>query len=371
MKEKLIIKDFGPIKYVDLDFKKINVFIGPNASGKSTLSKIITIVKSANLHYHFIRKDIKIMNVLFKSLNIFSYLKDISVIDFISDLYKIHKTNNKDEISILKDLRINFEEHKKLPDEFMSKLGFSKTIFIPMERAFISTISSSLMGLVNCDVNLPKYFTGFGSNFEKARTEILSSDIDFLNINYSYQDNNDIITSGNSKTILSESASSIQSIVPLFLTIKYFTDRFLRNHLIVEEPELNLFPEAQKGLVNFLIESTSLNENSLTINTHSPYILMALNNLIEARNILKNIKEKGVYGRDLSEYEEKIKEIVKSKHLIDFDDIAVYYIHADGTAEDIKDYENRLINAEKIDSVSDIFADEADKLLDLKYDKNV
>lgn len=40
---RLIVKDIGPIKYVDLDLKKINVFIGPQGKGKSTLAKIIDL----------------------------------------------------------------------------------------------------------------------------------------------------------------------------------------------------------------------------------------------------------------------------------------------------------------------------------------
>ena len=38
---KLSIKNFGPIKSVSLDFKRINVLIGPQSSGKSTISKLV------------------------------------------------------------------------------------------------------------------------------------------------------------------------------------------------------------------------------------------------------------------------------------------------------------------------------------------
>ena len=42
MGKRLIVKNFGPIKEVDIDLKKINVFIGPQGSGKSTIAKIIS-----------------------------------------------------------------------------------------------------------------------------------------------------------------------------------------------------------------------------------------------------------------------------------------------------------------------------------------
>lgn len=351
MSEKLIIENFGPVKYVDLDLKKINVFIGPNASGKSTVSKIIAILKNVDLSPYFFNgtnKENKILNQQFNKLNLSEYINEKFKISYSSDYYKIEKTKYKEEFHELKHLSLY------------------RTLYIPMERAFISTISASLMSFINYDINLPKYFTSFGSHFEKARTYKHHYKIDFLNVSYSYENNNNIVLfDKNKKSLLSESASSIQSLIPLYITVSHLTETSKKNHFVIEEPELNLFPNAQKGLINFLIENTYLNNNSLTINTHSPYILMALNNLIEADNTLKNLKTKD--NNKLDEYEEKIKRIVKSNYFIDFDDIAVYYIHQDGTAEDIKDYENKLINAEKIDNVSDIFSDEADKLLDIKY----
>ena len=38
----IIIKNVGPIKNVELDLNKINVFMGPQSSGKSTIAKIIS-----------------------------------------------------------------------------------------------------------------------------------------------------------------------------------------------------------------------------------------------------------------------------------------------------------------------------------------
>jgi predicted ATPase len=46
MQSQLIVKNFGPIKSVNLDLKNVNVFIGPQASGKSALAKIYTIFKA-------------------------------------------------------------------------------------------------------------------------------------------------------------------------------------------------------------------------------------------------------------------------------------------------------------------------------------
>ena len=38
---KIIIKNIGAIENLELDLNRINVFIGPQSSGKSTISKIL------------------------------------------------------------------------------------------------------------------------------------------------------------------------------------------------------------------------------------------------------------------------------------------------------------------------------------------
>ena len=39
--QKIVIKNFGPIEDAEIDIKKILVLIGEQASGKSTIAKLI------------------------------------------------------------------------------------------------------------------------------------------------------------------------------------------------------------------------------------------------------------------------------------------------------------------------------------------
>jgi predicted ATPase len=50
------------------------------------------------------------------------------------------------------------------------------------------------------------------------------------------------------------------------------------SRIILEEPEMNLFPQSQIDLVYDMLRMVDVNSDSLFINTHSPYILYALNN---------------------------------------------------------------------------------------------
>lgn len=59
MKESIIIKNFGPLKEVEIDdIKPLTVFIGKSAGGKSIIMKVIVL-----------------MRYIYKMVNIRSYLK--------------------------------------------------------------------------------------------------------------------------------------------------------------------------------------------------------------------------------------------------------------------------------------------------------
>ena len=47
MKQRIIIKNFGPIENAELDIKDYTILIGPNASGKSTIAKLVWFFQSS------------------------------------------------------------------------------------------------------------------------------------------------------------------------------------------------------------------------------------------------------------------------------------------------------------------------------------
>ena len=46
--ERLIVRNFGPITNLDIEFRRLTLFIGDQGSGKSTLSKLLTICRDYN-----------------------------------------------------------------------------------------------------------------------------------------------------------------------------------------------------------------------------------------------------------------------------------------------------------------------------------
>ena len=76
-------------------------------------------------------------------------------------------------------------------------------------------------------------------------------------------------------------------------------------HLIIEEPELSLFPSSQKELVDFLVSNISGEKGrdykmSLMMATHSPYIINYLNVLM--RRFSNHIVKPSIAPEELSVY---------------------------------------------------------------------
>jgi len=101
-------------------------------------------------------------------------------------------------------------------------------------------------------------------------------------------------------------------------------------NLYIEEPEQNLFPEAQETLLYWMLKHIQheKHDNSLFITTHSPYILFALNNCLLG----------GLVGDKLSQQNRNSRE-----GWIAPKDVAVYEIH-DGELKSIQDEDGLLNN---------------------------
>ena len=92
MQSRLIVKNFGPIDFVDLDLRNVNVFIGPQASGKSALAKLYTIFKAPRKfikNFEVKENQEKLFKNILEEYNIVSFLKINSEIIFESELHSL------------------------------------------------------------------------------------------------------------------------------------------------------------------------------------------------------------------------------------------------------------------------------------------
>ncbi|MCE7922506.1 MAG: hypothetical protein DYG98_05595 [Haliscomenobacteraceae bacterium CHB4] len=379
-KEMLTVKNFGPIREAHLDLQKVTVLIGEQASGKSVLAKLVAIFR--NVQYIISQNS----NEWFEHFSILQYLNENTDIYYESDFYSIkvekgevrlfnvdkqillfHKLQSiqqryKGQYNLLdKEQLQTFQEATEqitTLEKEVQKYG-QDAIYIPAERILISILSEASFSLQLSQVSLPKFLLMFGRDYEKSRKHINQLEIITLDLKYSYLGGVDIVEYNNAKTKLSESASGLQSILPLLLVVEDCSNSTvtlkMNFRFIIEEPELNLYPTTQKKLVEYLIEKCTIGDNRLIITTHSPYILTALNNCIQARNTL----------REHPEHADEVAKLVRPESQIDFEDVMTYFV-AGGTARPIMNNENRLIDANTLDDVSDELGDIFDRLLDLE-----
>ena len=148
----------------------------------------------------------------------------------------------------------------------------------------------------------------------------------------------------------------------IVLSFEEISNTDTRISIFIEEPELNLFPNAQKSLVEHLVhscfeppkqdESKSIH---IAFSTHSPYMLSSLNCLLLAHEIAtKNPKLK-----------DKVESIIPSKFWLDISKFDALKVQ-NGEVFSIIDKETNLILADNIDEVSEEIAKAFDKLLELE-----
>lgn len=370
--EKLIVKNFGPIKEAEIDLTKYVVFIGDTSTGKSVLAKLISIFrdfsslvknKYENVDYE---KDLDLNNQL-RNYNIDFDIEDsffeYSTTDLLIAIERKKISKIKDNFEKIKSS--NLDVLKDFPDEEMKNalsliFNTRKSIYFPPERILTSLIGSSISGLWANNVALPICFKNFAAKYEVARKEKQNMLFEDFGFSYAYVNNEELIYNLNGEFQLNKASSGIQSLLPLLLVLNYELRLEIFKpelNFLVEEPELNLFPIKQKTLIDYLIQILNDKNHKLIITTHSPYILSALDTLILAKNTFK----------DHEDLKDEINKIVFEGRWLNYDEISVYEVRNDGKVYSIKNEEFRSIDTNAIDRVSDIISEEFDKLTELRY----
>lgn len=332
MERKLTIRNFGAITSADIVLKELTIFIGEQGAGKSTVAKLITLFE--NYENQSPETESNSLMAKFAELNIVSYFNPDSYISYTSDKRSIIYEDGSFEFT----LRTNPATHN---------------LYIPAERFFISTFSRSIATLVLAKAPIPLTLLEFASLYEKAKNQFANYQIPIFNMIFQVRETSEnLVLIDHDKVIPFKDASSgIQSVIPLLMVVDYVAKEQPNTHFVIEEPELNLFPETQVSLLHHMINKC----HQLTVTTHSPYLLSALNNMIEAGNILKAHPEK----------EEKIAAVLPKEYWVDCDKITAYKIE-NGTIISILDEEFNIIVADQIDATSDEQSRIFSALLDLE-----
>lgn len=386
MSEILHIKNFGPIKDMSFEFKKINILIGDQGTGKSSVAKLYSVLKLFLTVKFFNLQDSELEeddNWQFEQ-----YVNQFEIKDYFNEKTEIYYKSALDiEVRYLS---------LKVSRTSSNYTSFSPSFtYIVAERVYVSTLADALYGLIETGAKLPTLFNRFGNKFLTARkTKSKSLFSELIGVDFSHTNGADNIIMEDGKIIpLLKASSGMQGTIPLLVVYDTVVENIFargradineNNLMVIEEPELNLFPETQRKVIHYLIGNNfeipnipliTNNENpdnpevdfylgfeykefknQLLITTHSPYVLTTMNNLMYAFSVGKNNAEKA-------------SKIIDQKYWVNPDEVSAYILLDDGICENIidKDVEGAtLIKVEKIDEISKQLNIEFNQLIDLE-----
>lgn len=402
MEEILHIKNFGPITDVKLDLKKFNVIIGENATGKSTIAKVLAMCRyfSFIVKTHFTPEDIKSgegsdFSQGLQSWGLDEFYKNGSEISYTNVDYsfqiefKVQESVPKYDVNgnktieryISRKSQLNplSKKFKSLLDELNSikpkdALGLQNwhvptsffqndvsrvmdnPFYLPTERGLQSIFSLGKNSIQNISDSLFNQFANFDLI---ARNFVGDTVIEPLNITYKNVEGKGYIRKKNEEEFYSlyNGASGYKSTIPIILVIKYYNEIRRKNKtFLIEEPEVNLFPKVQQELINYLVAETVNKNSQAMLTTHSPYTLTSINNLMYAYEVGKTNGD-------------EVESKVARKYWLNPDDVSVYQLLTDGTCENIMDEELKQIKVEKIDEISEVLSTQWHQLADLNFAK--
>lgn len=328
IRESINVVNVGPLKDVEInDIRPLTVLIGNSASGKSTLMKVLSL-----------------MRFIYKRVNIRSYLRNskisqtpfrIRMDSLLQDgmgnmVTKQSAINYSVEVNGAATYTISYRDGKlnakvNIPDE---DLLFYKESYITESRSLVPYWISN--PAKNSSSNLGFYFHETLNDFDEATNTAKSQTINTFNLEMKVEKKagqpkkievEQLSEEGRNTVVeLRYASSGMQTTIPLLSIVHYFAndfsfkEAFQRSilqylydsnrlsafspkielsdlprfvHLHIEEPELSLDPYSQRRLVDEIVDMAFMNGNDnwsmgVVFATRSPFVLNELNVLLRA-----------------------------------------------------------------------------------------
>lgn len=412
---RLTIKDFSCIKDATIEFNRMTVLIGPQASGKSVICKLayffMDVVRLQSQvianggSIDVFRENISTKfrewfpysawgNGKFKieftagdyqiTLTRISYSKKVNdkfrvrLSDQFVEHYEVIRAFANRELGKSKEKTYGYDSEWRVKD-YVDKVGqkllgkdfLEFQLFVPAGRSFFTSMGKAVAAFEQGRVLDPliiqfgRIFTAYkerrfrfmtGSSVESRRSledalaKILGGKL-VLTGDQEYVE----CTDGR-RVPLSALSSGQQELLPLISVVPLLSVRGRRQCIYIEEPEAHLFPSSQSALVEaFAGMINNSNGIDLVLTTHSPYVLVKINNLIKA----------GQLGRSHSESKRaSVAKVVSRSSWLGARSVHAYAI-CNGVVESIVD-EDGLVNAEYLDAVSGEIGNEFMRLLEIE-----
>ncbi|MBR5921907.1 MAG: AAA family ATPase [Bacteroidales bacterium] len=380
-RERLSVRNFGPITDLDIEIRPFTLFIGTQGSGKSTISKLLTICRDVRWWLQILKEDNVMkpfvdfgINEYFHEDSYFLYILDDQEIKYEKGVFssKLKGENNKEKIAtiwknlIAKNSASFLENNGLTVDNLSDPLTLNVLnannrmyLYILAERNLVGNLSDSLASIMLHQIPLSNPLLEYMSMFEKAKKEFPTYDIPFFGVKFVKNEGKERIDLiGKNRDIpLSACSSGLQSALPMLMVIDFALKTNCFNCFVIEEPEQNLFPENQREVLGFFAKRLNNNRAQFILTTHSPYLLSCLNVLMLAYKLFQ-----------YEEIRKQVEEIVNLDVVVNPNDVAVYSLNTTSNEPYCKSLiseKNGFVSVNELDSVSEIIGDDFDRLYGL------
>lgn len=382
--QRLCVRDFGPIQSCDIEIPRLTVMTGPQASGKSTLAKLIYFFKLAQQY---------IQSQTLSAVQIDKWLRSVFLRMFgdlteLSDAMRIrYDFADEQWLEITKGIHPQTHSQTvlfRLSRDFSQSSEMVDAVYIPAGRSMITLLSDQLPVLFtdpNRQLPVLDYCTNayihqilsLRQSFANGLDGLLKQEIEttdrelnltvlkhmiqlagkILKARYCYHAGEerlllDMNKPGKSIKVNFASSGQQETVWALNLLFYYLLEG-KPSCIILEEPEAHLYPDSQKYMAEALATFAHAG-SQVIVTTHSPYILGEFNNLL--------------YAAEIHLADEQRDAIVPSCEVLDASwTKAVHVINGqvvDGMADG-------LIDNSLIDGASDTINNENDALMELKW----
>ncbi|MDY4521175.1 MAG: AAA family ATPase [Bacteroidales bacterium] len=389
MRERLVVKSFGPIKELDIEFRKVTIFIGDQGMGKSCVAKLFSMFKwlekvltQKRYPENYFVSHNRFITKLCAYNRMESFVGPDSYIKYEGDAYNFEFESNKEFKISAKGKEVE---------------GISKIMYVPAERAILSVAENKPRLLKELPDSSETFYDEF-VNAKKSFQDGFALPFDGLRFEYDSLNDAGWIRGENYRVRLVSASSGIQSSLPMCIVTEYLSkkiasreevkmskeekDRLERRVTeiiqndsysntikdimirqlsassvfdslinVIEEPELSLFPKSQMRVLYSLIASNaSSKKNMLVLTTHSPYTLDIINTMIM-----------GGKARARAEAEsnevmmEETNKVLPAEYQLSSDEVAVYRLDNDSDAycKTVMNPKTGLISKNELDAASD------------------
>lgn len=388
------VKKFGPIEdgfgNSPMPIAPVTIFCGNQGTGKSTIAKLISLftwMEKAFMRGDYAVGDNTTSNDLLLKQHcsfhrIHNYFRPETEISYLGEKFNFYYHNG----------HFNIEPINSTQEYLMPTITY-----YPAERNILSVVEHP-----EALKEIPESLYNFYGKFDIARKDIKNGrqsplPIDGYAYHYNPEKNTSWLVSNNCRVLLTEAASGFQSLIPLSLVARHMhylvrsgkstrvkseqqqkisnraaailaddtiseemrrllisqlseSTKYRRTINIVEEPELNLYPTAQRNVLFSLFGHFNAEPgNRLVITTHSPYLIDYTTLAIKAHLIVSANPN----------HDSETESIVPSQSRLKANDVCIYQIE-DGAINRLETFDgmpsdSNMLNRE-LENANELFA---------------